>query len=646
VAIALSPRVHAFPIRHGKAPFAMAVRRLLWEGKWDALAIALPASLRDDALEGIEALPAVRALVVRIEGEAKCYLPFDPCDAYVEGLRQARQRRLPVHFIEDDALLEAPLRQPLPDAYLMQGIGAERYLEIARRLLAEAEPDPRSGRRASAAAAALRRLEKRHERILLLCDFPLLIALQEVFRDGSIEAILTEAAGVPAAGGPDADGRESRDSRDTLGRGAGDPEAARPDIRAYPIEPGHLYFALGELPFYAAEMERERQDPLAAPLDYLDLVKKIFSSTRARLLDEPGEASAISVKKIQTALIYLRNLSVQQGRLTPYLADLVEAAKGVFGNAFAAKVIEAARAYPFAGPAGLEGPEEGRLEIGKDHIREPEGAVADGEPAPAFNLLEDEPKTWKTIRLKKEPDREKQRRYRYAWDARGMCSHTPEDERIEGFNRAVRRRSQELDLHGFSRTEKLTTSLRDGIDIRETLRNWATGGIYVREIPPAKGRVDTVVILFDTEHDDRYPSRTTWYAEHGEESTLVFYATDPLSKMIGPGIAESEYGGLSLLFPPRPVANIFELPAAESGFANLAEQLLYGALLNSRERTLALVSQSPPGLRYKRMAARLGKRLSWVPMASFSAETLRRLRKFHVLNGKHVRAWASRFIPE
>jgi hypothetical protein len=642
VALALSPRVHAFPIRHGKAPFAMAVRRLLWESKWDALAIALPASLREDALEGAEALPAVRALVVRLDGEAKCYLPFDPCDAYVEGMRQARQRRLPVHFIEDDALLEAPLRQPLPDAYLMQGIGTERYLEIARRLLPGAGPDPRLARRARAASAALRSLEKRHERILLLCDFPLLIALQEVFRAGSIEAILSEAEGGPEAGGPEAGGPEAG-GPEAGGPEAGGPEAARSDIRAYPVEPGHLYFALGELPFYAAEMEKERQDPLANPLDYLDLVKKIFSSTRARLLDEPGEASAISVKKIQTALVYLRNLSVQQGRLTPYLADLVEAAKGVFGNAFAAKVIEAARAYPFAGP-GDDG--EGHLEIGKDHIREPEGATSDGEPAPAFNLLEDEPKAWKTIRLKKEPDREKQRRYRYAWDARGMCSHTPEDERIEGFNRAVRRRSQEMDLHGFSRTEKLTTSLRDGIDIRETLRNWATGGIYVKEIPPAKGRVDTVVILFDTEHDDRYPSRTTWYAEHEEESTLVFYATDPLSKMIGPGIAESEYGGLSLLFPPRPVTNIFDLPAAESGFANLAEQLLYGALLNSRERTLALVSQSPPGLRYKRMAARLGKRLSWVPMASFSAETLRRLRKFHVLNGKHVRAWASRFIPE
>ena len=619
--IPLSPRIHAFPVRHGKAPFAMAVRRLLWERKWDALAIALPAALRDEALAGAEALPAVRALVIRVDGEAKCFLPFDPCDAYVEGLRQARQRRLPVHFVEDESLLEAPLRQPLPDAYLMQAIGAERYLDLARRLLAGAGPDPRLDRRARAAAAALRQLEGRHERILLLCDFPLLSALQETFREGSIESILAEAAGSPAPS--PADGPEI-------------------DIRAYAIKPGLLYFALGELPFYAGEMEKERQDPLAAPLDYLDLVKKVFSATRLLFLDRPGEADALSIKKIQTALLFVRNLAVQQGRLTPELADLVEAAKGVFGNAFAAKVIEAARRYPFADPGGAEA---GYLEIGKDHILEPAGMGGDPEPLPAFNLLEDEPKTWKTIRLKKEPDREKQKRYRYAWDARGMCSHTPEDDRIEGFNRAVRRRSQDRDLQGFARTEKLSSSLKDGIDIRETLRNWATGGIYVREIPPAKGRVDTVVIIFDGDHDERYPSRTTWYAEHEEESTLVFYATDPLAKLIGPGIAESEYGGLSLLFPPRPIPNVFDLPAGESGLAGLAERLLYGALLNSRERTVAYVSQARPGLRQRRLAARFGKRLSWVPMASFSAETLRRLRKFHVLNGKHVRAWASRFIP-
>ena len=482
-------------------------------------------------------------------------------------------------------------------------------------------------------------MEKRFGNILLLCDFPLLTRLQDLFQEGSISAMLADAETAPA---PYAEAEN---------RPAGNGNGENVSIRSYPIKPGLLYFALGEIPFYAGEMEKERLNPMADPQDYLELIKKIFVETRNRYISEPGEAGAVSIKKIQAALVFLRNMAVQQGRLTPDLLDVVTAAKGVFGNAFAAKVLEAARHYPFFDP--LE-PTEGRLEIGRDHILEPDegdpvpgGRPGDeGRPSAAFNLLEDEPKVWKTINLKKEPDREKQRRYRYSWDPRGMCSHTPEDERIEGFNRAVRRRSQDLDITGFSRAEKLTSSLKDGIDIRETLRNWTTGGIYVKEIPPAKGRVDTVVIIFDEDNDARYPSRTTWYAEHDEESTLTFYATDPLSKLIGPGIAESEYGGLSLLFPPRPVRNVFDFPQEEFGFRSLAEQLLYGGLLNSEERSVAYVSARKPGLRMKRMAAGLKKKLVWVPMAAFSAETLRRLRKFHILNGKHVRAWAARYIPE
>jgi hypothetical protein len=621
--IPLTPKIAAFPVRHGKAPFSMELRKLLWGApgmpaeRFDAFAFALPAGLKEDALEGAEALPSVRSLVIRVDGAVKAYLPFDPCDAYVEALRQARQRRLPVEFLEDNSLLERPLIQSLPDAYLAKGIGLARYHEVAKEILARQEKDDRTEHRGYVAMAALRRMEKRFGRILLLCDFPLLERLQVLFQEGSIEGMLAES-----------------DNRDE------DPAAADAiEIRSYPIKTGLLYFALGEIPFFAGEMEKERLNPLADPMDYLELVKKIFVETRNQFMTGPGEAGAVSIKKIQSALVFLRNLAVQQGRLTPDLLDVVSAAKGVFGNAFAAKVLEAARYYPFFDPAE---PEEGFLEVGRDHVMEP----GEGDPANAFNLLEDEPKVWKTIRLKKEPDREKQRRYRYNWDPRGMCSHTPEDERIEGFNRAVRRRSQDLDLQGFSRTEKLTSSLKDGIDIRETLRNWTTGGIYVKEIPPAKGRVDTVVILFDEDNDERYPSRTTWYAEHDEESTLTFFATDPLSKLIGPGIAESEYGGLSLLFPPRPVRNVFDMPMEESGFRSLSEQLLYGALSNSGEKSVAYVSQRKPGLRMKRMAGGFKKRLVWIPMASFSAETLRRLRKFHILNGKQVRAWAARFIPE
>jgi hypothetical protein len=638
VSIRLTDTISAFPVRHGRAPFAMELRKLLWSRRFDAFAFALPATLREDALEAAESLPNIRALVIRVDGAIKAYFPFDPCDAYVEALRQAAQRRTPVEFLEDNALFEGPLLQPLPDAYLAKGIGMERYQEVADGFLAGMELDGRLERRSTLVYAGLRRMEKRFGNILLLTDFALLGQLRELFKEDSISGMLADAASslADAAGtAAETTGKPSEAGN----RGASKAVTESVDIRSYPVKPGLLFFAMGEFPFYAGQMEKERQDPMAEPMDYLELVKRIFVETRNHFLTEPGEAGAISIKKIQTALVFLRNMAVQQGRLTPDLLDVVTAAKGVFGNAFAVKVLEAARHYPFFDPAELE---DERLEIGRDTVREPDQE----EPSEAFNMLEDEPKTWKTISLKKEPDREKQRRYRYAWDPRGMCSHTPEDERIEGFNRAVRRRSQDLDIQAFARTEKLSSSLKDGIDIRETLRNWTTGDIYVKEIPPAKGRVDTVVIVFDEDHDERYPSRTTWYAEHNEESTLTFYATDPLAKLIGPGIAESEYGGLSLLFPPRPVANVFEIDPEEAGFKSLAEQLLYGALLNSEERAVAYVSQRKPGLRMKRMARRFGKHLVWVPMASFSAETLRRLRKFHILNGKQVRAWASRFIPE
>lgn len=636
--IRLTDRITAFPVRHGRAPFAMELRKLLWNesrsGKpgdarpeFEAFAFALPACLREEALEGAEALPSLRALVIRVDGAVRAYFPFDPCDAYVEALRQSLQRRIKVEFLEDNSLLERPLWQPLPDAYLARGIGMERYHGLAGQILAGIESDERLDRRAPLVYAGLRRMEERHGRILLLCDFPLLARLQDLFQEGSIAGLLAET-----------ENSMPRESPPGPASGGG-PEAETIEVRSYPIKPGLLYFALGELPFYAGEMEKERQNPLAEPMEYLELIKKIFVETRNRFVSEPGEAGAVSVKKIQAALVFLRNMAVQQGRLTPDLLDIVTAAKGVFGNAFAANVLESARFYPFFDPLEAE---DDLLEVGRDHIHEPGG----DEPVPAFNLLEDEPKAWKTVRLKKEPDREKQRRYRYSWDPRGMCSHTPEDERIEGFNRAVRRRSRDMDVMGFARTEKMATSLKDGIDIRETLRNWTTGGIYVKEAPPAKGKVDTVVILFDEDHDDRYPSHTTWYAEHQEESTLTFFATDPLSKMIGPGIAESEYGGLSLLFPPRPVGNVFDLPLEEYGLESLSERLVYGALLNSREKSVAYVSFRKPGLRMKRMAAGFRRRLVWVPMSAFSAETLRKLRKFHILNGKQVRAWASRFIPE
>jgi hypothetical protein len=74
--------------------------------------------------------------------------------------------------------------------------------------------------------------------------------------------------------------------------------------------------------------------------------------------------------------------------------------------------------------------------------------------------------------------------------------------------------------------------------------------------------------------------------------------------------------------------------------------LTYGAMLFSKETSVAYVAHKRPGLALRMHARRLGKHLVWIPLATFSSETLNRLRVFHVLNGKTVRSWASRFIGE
>jgi hypothetical protein len=221
----------------------------------------------------------------------------------------------------------------------------------------------------------------------------------------------------------------------------------------------------------------------------------------------------------------------------------------------------------------------------------------------------------------------------------------PEDSRIERFNTHVRKKAEAIVCEDRAISEKFTVSVKDGIDIRETMRNWFTSDIYVRETPPSLGKTDTVVIIFDGDHDEKYPHCTTWYAEHGEESTLTFYATDSFSDMIGPGVARSYYGGLSLLFPPRPIPNVFEIEAPLD-LKNLSEYLAFGSLLFSKEKIVPYVSAKKPGVRLTTLAGMFKKRFLWIPLSTFSAETIRRLRKFHVLNGKTVRSWAARFIGE
>jgi hypothetical protein len=262
------------------------------------------------------------------------------------------------------------------------------------------------------------------------------------------------------------------------------------------------------------------------------------------------------------------------------------------------------------------------------------------------NRLPGQALSWRTCELRPRPPERERTLWKQRWDPYGMCSWPPEDDRIESFHRHVRDQARAIIGADLARAEKFTTSVRDGIDIRETLRNWHTGDLYVKVIPPSRGSVEIVVFLFEVPADPRvYTNRATWYAEHAEESTLAFYATDHMANLVGPGIAQADYGGALFLFPPRPIADVWT--DARLDFVDtLEERLLAGAFLHSRERHVAVVSPRPPLASWRRLAARFGRKIVHLPLKRFGGQLLERLRRFHVLNGKVVRSYAAEFIRE
>jgi hypothetical protein len=604
--VRLTPGITLLPILHGRSVFSSHVRALFATNRFDCVAVDLPAPFQDDLGPAIENLPIIQAITGRDYSNAPVfYIPIDPCDATIEGVRQALQNRIPYACIGSDTLAAPLPLQSLPDEFAITSIGFDRYCALCLQAIGNPEPRSHDDECGRHIAARLRELSQTHKNIIALVHFRHYV--RTVYHFSKEEQPAKRAA----------------------------PPSYR--IDTWYLNPDHLYFALGELPFITAKFEQERQNPFGMPIDLLTEIKNLFRETRDSYYTDVEKIADLSPVRIQAALTFLRNLTISSGRLIPSLFDIVEAAKGVGGNGYALRVLKNARYYPFL-PFELDVPLAG---VSIDRMTLPDSNNA----LDAINLFRDTEMVWRTVTIRPDPSLERKKKYRYSWNPLGMCSHVPEDVSIEQFNAHVRAKTLKILLEEFARHEPFTTSVKDGIDIRETLRNWHTNRIYVKELPPSRGKIDTVIIIFDEGHDERYPHHTTWYAEHGEESTLTFYATDPFEDLIGPGIARCRYGGLSLLFPPRHLPDIFTL-TRDMNLPNLAARLTYGGLLFSQERVVAYVADRKPGVVLRAMAGRLKKHLVWIPLASFSNETLRKLRKFHILNGKEVRSWATRFIGE
>jgi hypothetical protein len=528
-------------------------------------------------------------------------VPIDPCQAVIAGLRIALGEHMRREYIDLETTDFQPHAAILPDAYALKKLSIERFAAVILPFLSR-PPEGQITNRVIHMAHRLLDLESRYESILFLCP----ILFWPWIREAFTQRIACDA------------------EHDFVH-----------ETELHQPEPRTLMFMLGELPFITGLHERARAELDDDEHLSIDGVKELLLSAReAYQSDFKNRARPMTTHTISCLLKYIRNLTLIERRFTPDLYTIIIAAKQVAGDSYALHVAEKARDYQFERETELP-----LCWLGIDRVRLGNGDIVD-----AVSRLPGTPVVWRSCELNRRPNDQQQREWEIKWNPFAQCSWPPEDELIENFRAHVTQKAQAIMGADLVKTEKFTTSVKDGIDIRDTMRNWHSGEIYVKEFPPSRGRLDAVVMLFDAPADPRnYPWRTTWFAEHQNESTLAFFATDFMAEMVGPGIGLATYGGAVFLFPPKSVPDIWIDPRLD--FTDtLEERAIAAACLHSESPHVALLSAYPPSNGWRRLAKRFKKRFVHIPLAHFSTATVQQLRMVHVLNGREVRSYATHFI--
>ncbi|GDY10307.1 hypothetical protein LBMAG52_37950 [Planctomycetia bacterium] len=638
----LSDRIWVLPVIHGSGDFAIEVRRVMLAQEFDCLAVPLPPSFQEQVEEAVAELPNL-SLVVQPEPlsfeswqpdetesddevaadafasesseqnelRACSYVPIDPCQPVIAALRIALQERMPRAFIDLETANFVSLAAFYPDSYPVKQVSIDRFAAALMPTVPRV-PEGQPEIRVVWMANRLRELERQHPRILFVCSMMDWPWIKDAYHDR----------------------REDLAENDDV-----------EPTETFANDPLTHLFWLGELPFITGLYEQARQSLDDDENLSIDGVKALLLATRDRYRRElKSRARKITPKTLRTFLHYVRNLCLIERRMTPDLYSLILAAKQIAGDQFAITLAEVSREY---GEAGFQPAtdETDRLET-CPMLRMTNGIaqLPDGDVVRMKSRLPGQAIVWRSLELKPKAPKIDQDQWRQRWNPFHQCSWPEEDVAIEKFRTHVKEAALAMLGADLVRTEKFSTSLKDGLDIRETLRNFHTGELYVKVCPPTRGTLDCVLMFFDSPADPRdYPWRITWMAEHHDESTLALFATDFGREMVGPGIGAASYGGAMFLFPPRPIPEVWSNPQFD--FTDtMEERLLAAACVYSGCRHIAVLSESAPGPGWRRLAKKHGKKLIHVPLGRFSQETIQQLRIVHVLNGKQVRSYAAHFI--
>ncbi len=280
-----------------------------------------------------------------------------------------------------------------------------------------------------------------------------------------------------------------------------------------------------------------------------------------------------------------RNLALASGQLVPDLYDLLTAGRGCVSENYAFELHRLAATYPRQADTATDLPTA--------RIRADE--MFDGTRRIRLQRRHRRPKRpdWRSIVKRKGLDERWSGEWLTDFDSDAICSYPPEDLIIESFGRYLQKRGKTILSEERSRVVPFTTSILDGIDVRETIRNWTDGRIRVREAGRAPGDIGSIVIVFDSD-EKAYTYEQTWLGEHDQESDMAYFSTDPGQAIVGPGICRVTYGGLLLSSPPMRMADVWTDPDYRIAESQAPRCCCWPRWTTARERRSSTSRPKPP----------------------------------------------------
>lgn len=594
------------PAIHYNMETAAHVCKLFHQLRPDAVAVELAETLQVPLLKATERLPDI-SIVLSYSQRTQliCYLA-EPSDPAFEGLRCALENGAAAYCIDLDVDFYPDVNERIPDPYAIGRIGLDNYWHAYHSLAINPPSAARQDEmRESHMARRLKELSLRHDKVLCVCGMAHAARILGKLRSSVFPETI---------------------------------HAKREVFELCTLTEESMREILPEGGYLSRAYESARQK-------YLDHLSIQFPPDRRLLLLELYKKSAenyISEQKgsfhgyhLRTLMKFSRNYALVHQRLTPTFFQVLTAAKSCVDNNYAYEVWKEATNYPHLKNI--------------DNIPEidltPEDVWGSSRQI-KFRLLQKSEKGSFFNRLQKDKKRYKIQPGGFF----GLCSFPPEDFAIENYGEFLKKKGTQILTEEAAQTKPFSSSIEDGIDMRETIRHWTEKKLYVKSRGKPPGGVGSVVMVFDedaskdnTPFQEKFPWCMTWHGEHAQESDMAFYATPLGQDIIGPGIFRCEYGGFMMTYPPRRVQNIW----ADPDYApcrTKAEVLLAAAIEYSMSPNIVYVAATPPRQLLKSFASRFGKKVIYIPIGQLSPIILNRLRKFHVLDGHDKRTVADEYI--